>query len=237
MSFLSASAWTAQARTLVCGTTGAAGPPGPIGPGGTQGPTGNEGPTGNQGPTGNDGPTGAPGTPGLTGPTGNQGPIGLAGPTGNTGPRGPPSVSPTDYAMYIATSQNVNPGTIITWSPTGSADTIGVLQAGSQQWLANNSGMYSVSIYATIASKAVCSLSIVKNDVSIGPTPYNNTQLFTNPGDGGSGLGNTTTQFLTCLDYLSTTAFISTQVINSQASNVNDTQFSAIMYIRLIARP
>lgn len=59
MPFLSASQYTAQSRSTVCGTTGTTGPTGPSGPAGTAAATGSTGPTGNQGPTGYTGPGGS----------------------------------------------------------------------------------------------------------------------------------------------------------------------------------
>jgi len=62
MPFLSASQYTAQSRTTVCGTTGATGAIGPTGPAGQASNTGATGYTGSTGPIGPIGPT-APSVP------------------------------------------------------------------------------------------------------------------------------------------------------------------------------
>jgi hypothetical protein len=56
MPFLSASQYTAQSRSTVCGTTGPVGPIGPTGPAGVSTNTGATGYTGNTGPVGPTGP-------------------------------------------------------------------------------------------------------------------------------------------------------------------------------------
>ncbi len=88
MSFLSASQYTAQARSIVCGATGPVGPVGPQGFTGTTGSTGAQGPTGNDGPQGNTGDTGPQGNTGATGETGATGPQGIPGTNGTNGTNG-----------------------------------------------------------------------------------------------------------------------------------------------------
>ena len=107
----SASEFTAQARTIVCGATGPQGPPGtPGGPTGSTGPSGTPGTNGIDGLTGATGATGAPGPqgipgrdglPGNAGNQGNQGIQGEPGPSGATGPPGETSVGPVGtIVMY-----------------------------------------------------------------------------------------------------------------------------------------
>jgi hypothetical protein len=74
MPFLSASEYTAQSRTIVCGLTGPTGPNNGV-PGAT-GSTGPQGPSGSPGSQGNTGSTGSTGSTGATGP---QGPAGTNG--------------------------------------------------------------------------------------------------------------------------------------------------------------
>jgi hypothetical protein len=130
MSFLSASEYTARARSIVCGDTGPVGPVGPqgftgttgsSGPTGDQGPTGNTGDTGPQGPTGNDGPQGPTGLAGETGPQGIPGNDGQTGPagtngndgaTGSTGPAGIGAVYETYIDNYAAPDTNYNSLTV-----------------------------------------------------------------------------------------------------------------------------
>ena len=86
----SASEFTAQARTIVCGSTGPTGPSGgPVGPTGSPGTNGINGVTGAPGTNGINGATGATGPQGLTGEAGPTGFTGEAGPTGLTGEAGP----------------------------------------------------------------------------------------------------------------------------------------------------
>ena len=112
----SASEFTAQARTIVCGATGPTGPSGgPVGPTGapgtpgTSGTTGSPGGTGSTGSTGPQGPTGAPGTNGTNGSTGASGTNGTNGATGtpgtngDTGPTGTPGPQIPTGIMFATT--------------------------------------------------------------------------------------------------------------------------------------
>lgn len=104
---MSASQYTAQSRSLSCGTTGAQGP---TGPGSSTGPTGPSftGPTGSAftGPTG----------PSFTGPTGPSftGPTGSGGSTGSTGPTGPATTTPTIYTFPALAVALVTDGIVST---------------------------------------------------------------------------------------------------------------------------
>jgi len=77
MPFFSASEYTAQARTIVCGVTGPTGPN-----------NGVPGATGSTGPQGPQGPSGSPGSQGNTGSTGSTGATGATGPQGPAGTNG-----------------------------------------------------------------------------------------------------------------------------------------------------
>ena len=110
MPFLSASEYTAQARSIVCGATGPTGP---------TGPTGMTGATGEKGDPGIPGSAGAPGSTGATGATGATGPTGMTGATGEKGDPGIPgsagapgstgATGPT--GTIINNIQNVNTST------------------------------------------------------------------------------------------------------------------------------
>jgi len=120
---MSASQYTAQARTITCGTTGPVGPVGPTGAGAVTGDTGPMGPTGDvfTGPTG----------PSYTGHTGadGTGSTGSAGATGPTGPTGASAVVPTVYAFTGTALALITGGTanVITFSGfTGNPTILGL---------------------------------------------------------------------------------------------------------------
>ena len=120
MPFLSASQWTAQKTTLICGSTGAQGPPGITGPqgppGGSTGNTGNTGSTGPRGPTGASGANGLPGASGNPGATGPTGP-GITGPTGQAGTGGNGVTGLHPYASFVTynggSNQTTNPANAV----------------------------------------------------------------------------------------------------------------------------
>jgi hypothetical protein len=128
MPFFSASEWTSQARSIVCGSTGPTGPVGP--PGGPTGPTGSS-TTGSTGPTGlagATGPTGLAGATGPLGPTGTNGTNGVDGATGSTGSTGPSptGIKPPDSTPYVSQGYQQIGNVIYQWgevlagSPSGS---------------------------------------------------------------------------------------------------------------------
>jgi len=204
MPFLSASQYTAQARSLSCaidGSTGANGPRGPAGVGDITGPTGPS----STGPTGSS----------FTGPAGPTGPTGSAGIDGVTGPTGTGINTPTIYIFPSPAAALVTAATptLINFSGSTNAPNIGITYDSTKHnsFKFPSAGSWTLQFQFQFENQGAAA-------------PYNIT-IF---------LADITTGTITPLIGINTTNFLSSnlfnQTIESTVTNVNTTDDYAFQY-------